>query len=76
MNNVVHKTLSKDQIKNNKDNCLTILSDPHQRYGYVGIINNFGQTLAGQLRKEMVQDHLSKPTTPEMNISLRQQEID
>ena len=50
---LVHKTLSKDQINKYKDNCLTILSiSPKIRY--VGIINNFGQTLAGQLRKGVV----------------------
>src|SRR5918994_510962 len=48
MNNVAYQNLSKD-----KNNCLTILSlSPKIRY--VGIINNFGQTLAGQLRKGVV----------------------
>jgi hypothetical protein len=50
---LVYKNLSKDQINKYKDNCLTILSiSPKIRY--VGIINNFGQTLAGQLRKGVV----------------------
>ena len=50
---MVYKNLSKDQINKYKDNCLTILSiSPKIRY--VGIINNFGQTLAGQLRKGVV----------------------
>ena len=48
-----YKSLSKDQILKYKDNCLTILSlSPKIRY--VGIINNFGKTLAGQLRKGVV----------------------
>jgi hypothetical protein len=53
MNNVAYENLSKDKINKYKDNCLTILSlSPKIRY--VGIINNFGQTLAGQLRKGVV----------------------
>jgi hypothetical protein len=53
MNNMVYQKLSKDQINKYKDNCLMILSiSPKIRY--VGIINNFGQTLAGQLRKGVV----------------------
>ena len=53
IDNVVHQKLSKDQIHKYKDNCLTILSmSPKIRY--VGIMNNFGQTLAGQLRKGVV----------------------
>ena len=48
-----YENLSKDQILKYKDNCLTILSlSPKIRY--VGIINNFGKTLAGQLRKGVV----------------------
>ena len=48
-----YKNLSKNQIQKYKDNCLTILSlSPKIRY--VGIINNFGKTLAGQLRKGVV----------------------
>ena len=53
MNNVAYQNRSKDKINKYKDNCLTILSlSPKIRY--VGIINNFGQTLAGQLRKGVV----------------------
>jgi hypothetical protein len=53
MNNVVYQKLSKDQINKYKDNCQTILSlSPKIRY--VGILNNFGQTIAGQLRKGLV----------------------
>ena len=53
MNNMAYQNLPKDKIYKYKDNCLTILSlSPKIRY--VGIINNFGQTLAGQLRKGVV----------------------
>ena len=53
MNNMVYPKLSKDQINKYKDNCRTILSlSPKIRY--VGILNNFGQTIAGQLRKGLV----------------------
>ncbi len=44
-----HNQLTREESLKNKDNChnLLLLS---QRIRYVGLINNFGKTIAGQLR--------------------------
>lgn len=44
-----HKQLTREESLKNKENChnLLLLS---QRIRYVGLINNFGKTIAGQLR--------------------------
>ena len=44
---------SKDAIQKNKEKCGKILS-LSKRIRYVGMINDFGRTMAGKLRVEMV----------------------
>ena len=49
MNNKEHNQVAREESIRNKENChkLLLLS---QKVRYVGIINNFGKTISGQLR--------------------------
>jgi len=49
MEKIDHNQLTREESLKNKENChnLLLLS---QRIRYVGLINNFGKTIAGQLR--------------------------
>lgn len=48
-----NRDLSKDAIQKNKDKCGKIIS-LSKRIRYVGMINDFGRTIAGKLRVGMV----------------------
>jgi hypothetical protein len=53
MNNKEHNQVAREESIRNKENChkLLLLS---QKVRYVGIINNFGKTISGQLRPGLV----------------------
>lgn len=53
MNNTEHNQIAREESIRNKENChnLLLLS---QKVRYVGMINNFGKTISGQLRPGLV----------------------
>ena len=53
MNNKEHNQVAREESIKNKENChkLLLLS---QKVRYVGMINNFGKTISGQLRPGLV----------------------
>ena len=53
MNNKEHNQVAREESIRNKENChkLLLLS---QKVRYVGMINNFGKTISGQLRPGLV----------------------